>query len=150
MVPAAIVCREDLPLTPNGKIDRSALPPPESPTPSAAISASLATDLERTIAAVWREALGTEHVGADDNFFELGGHSLLLATVHSRLKGVLPHDVSMVDLFRYPTIRSLANHLEVSEPSDAFMSAIQARVGKQRDRQRQRPPVRRTEGGEAR
>jgi hypothetical protein len=48
----------------------------------------------------------------NDNFFEIGGHSLLLAQVQTRLKGEWGRDVAMVDLFRYPTIRSLAAHLD--------------------------------------
>jgi hypothetical protein len=46
-----------------------------------------------------------------DNFFDLGGHSLLAVQVHSRLKKQLERDLSITDLFRFPTIRGLAGYL---------------------------------------
>jgi amino acid adenylation domain-containing protein len=149
MVPAAILCRDTMPLGPSGKIDRSALPAPDVPWPGRDTTPP-GSDLERTIAGIWRETLGVEHVGANDNFFDLGGHSLLLAKVHNRLEAVLPHPVSFIDLFRYPSIRSLASHLESSVHEDTLLAEVHARVEKQRGRQRQRPRHQPMEGGEAR
>jgi amino acid adenylation domain-containing protein len=155
MVPAAIVCRDALPLTPSGKIDRAALPAPHVPM-RRADAEPLASDLERIVAAIWCETLGIEHVDPDDNFFEVGGHSLLLAKVHSRLIETLPHEVSMIDLFRFPSVRSLSGHLESlaghrerAAPEDPFLTDIHARVEKQRSRRRQRPRYQPVEGGEA-
>ncbi len=68
------------------------------------------TELERALAAIWCEALGVERVGVHDNFFDLGGHSLLLARVLASLRARFA-GVAMVDLFRFPTIASLAEHL---------------------------------------
>jgi len=61
---------------------------------------------------VWSDVLGVDRVGVRDNFFDLGGHSLLLIRVHARLKQELDADVAVVDLFRYPTIESMAAWLE--------------------------------------
>jgi amino acid adenylation domain-containing protein len=139
MVPATFMFLQTLPANRSGKIDRSALPRPNGrgtdlpaehgPTP--------ATDLERKIAAVWREILNVDAVGVDDNFFDLGGHSLLIAKLHSRLRGTLPKEISLIDLFRYPTIGSLMKHVgEEASTDDAFISTIQQRVAKQRARTR--------------
>ena len=68
--------------------------------------------LEARIAALWAELLGVEAVGAEDNFFELGGHSLLLARLQGLLAGELGRPVPLVDLFHYPTVRSLARALQ--------------------------------------
>ncbi|MBV8945671.1 MAG: acyl carrier protein, partial [Solirubrobacterales bacterium] len=46
-----------------------------------------------------------------DNFFDLGGRSLLLVRVHARLQQQLSDPPTMLDLFRYPTIHRLADHL---------------------------------------
>ncbi len=109
MVPAAFVFLPALPLSPNGKVDVRALPAPERVRPElAAAYAAPKSELERIIAAVWREALGVETVGIHDNFFDLGGHSLLLAKVHARLKEVLGRELSLVDLFKNPTVSALA------------------------------------------
>jgi amino acid adenylation domain-containing protein len=113
MVPAAFAVLDAFPLTRSGKTDRRALPAPESVARAEAGAAHAApqSDVERAIAAAWQEVLGVEAVGLDDNFFDLGGHSLLLARLRSRLAGSFPREVSVVVLFRYPTVRSLAEYL---------------------------------------
>ncbi len=119
-VPGTLVPLAALPLSAHGKVDRSALPAPEHarrPIRDAAAedSGTLArTALERRIAHHWRELLGLAEVRTDDNFFDLGGHSLLVAQMQARLQDDLGRTVSIVDLFRYPTIRALAVCLEVS------------------------------------
>ena len=116
MVPAAFVPLEEWPLSATGKLDRKALPPPFAPKPEpAVIAASPRTEMERVIAAIWREVIGVESVGVDDNFFDLGGHSLLLARVQARLSEILGRDLPMVDLFRYPTVGSLAEALSAGK-----------------------------------
>ncbi len=67
--------------------------------------------LETQIAAVWQEAFGHDRIGVEDNFFDLGGHSLLLVQVHRLLKSTLKRDLTLVDVFRNPTIASLAQSL---------------------------------------
>ena len=60
---------------------------------------------------MWREVLGISRVGRHDNFFDLGGHSLLVPQVHRRLKQHFDGPLTIVDLFRYPTVSALAAHL---------------------------------------
>jgi acyl-coenzyme A synthetase/AMP-(fatty) acid ligase len=108
MVPSAFVFLEALPVTPNGKTDRAALPEPRR---EAEDHAEPRNAVEDAVAAIWREVLGLETVGVHDNFFELGGHSLLLAQVHSRLRETLGLEIPIVDLFRFPTVAALAEHL---------------------------------------
>ena len=64
--------------------------------------------VEQTIASVWREVLGVQRVGPDENFFDLGGTSLLMVQAHCRLQQSVNTSLSLLDLFRYPTIRLLA------------------------------------------
>ncbi len=117
MVPAAFVFLPALPVSPNGKVDAKALPAPERLRPElAATYAAPQSELERIIAAVWQEALAVEKVGIHDNFFDLGGHSLLLAKVHTRLREVLERELSLVDLFKNPTVSSLAAALSRPAP----------------------------------
>jgi surfactin family lipopeptide synthetase C len=68
-------------------------------------------DFERSIAAIWKEVLNIDSVGRQDNFFDMGGHSLHVVRVHSRLRNIISQQLSMTDLFRFPTIRALAEHL---------------------------------------
>jgi natural product biosynthesis luciferase-like monooxygenase protein len=112
MLPAVFVFLADLPRTPNRKIDRKALPAPREARPAPTRPSPVQSDLERRITASWEEALRVDAVGLDDNFFDLGGHSLLAVQVHARLKRELAPQLAITDLFRYPTVRSLARFLE--------------------------------------
>src|SRR6185295_15792710 len=106
--------------------DRKALPAPEAAPRAEPVAPRSA--LERTIAAIWREVLQVERVGLHDNFFDLGGHSLIAAQVHARLGDALGRELSMVDLFRYPTVDSLARYLAPQEATAAPLApAILAR-----------------------
>ena len=68
-------------------------------------------EIERAIAGVWGPLLGIDHVGREDNFFDLGGHSLLLVQAHAALVEKLGRALPVTDLFQFPTIQSLAEHL---------------------------------------
>ncbi len=112
MLPAAWVTLDALPLTRSGKTDRRALPAPGAvPAEREPGGAGPRSGVERAVAEAWCSVLGVESVGLDDNFFDLGGHSLLLARLRSRLQGGFPREVSVVVLFRCPTVRSLAEYL---------------------------------------
>ncbi|MFL6256007.1 MAG: non-ribosomal peptide synthetase, partial [Pyrinomonadaceae bacterium] len=112
MIPSAFVVLEKMPLTPNGKVDRRALPAPDSERPETGVSYVAPRDrIEETVARIWQEVLGVERVGAHDNFFDLGGHSLLMVQVHSRLRETFRKEIAMVELFRHPTVGTLARHL---------------------------------------
>ncbi|MET0397551.1 MAG: amino acid adenylation domain-containing protein, partial [Longimicrobiaceae bacterium] len=110
MVPSAFVAMEALPLTPSGKVARRALPAPERDGAGEAYVAPR-LPLEEVVAGIWGEVLLLERVGINLNFFDLGGHSLLLARVQARLREALGREVPIVDLFRFPTVASLAEHL---------------------------------------
>lgn len=112
MVPQHFVDLEALPLTPAGKVDRKNLPAPEtnrSNLEPAYVAPN--SDFERAISAIWQDVLKIEKIGINDNFFDLGGHSLRLAQVHNKLRKELSADIKMLELFRYPTISSLADYL---------------------------------------
>jgi hypothetical protein len=129
MLPAAFVPLDRWPLTVNGKVDRHALPQPD-PRAGAATTVGPApqSDLERTIAEIWQDVLRVGRVGLHDNFFDLGGNSLLLAQAHSRLRDRLGCDVSLVELFRFPTVGALAGRLLREDHDDATFSQIRERA----------------------
>lgn len=87
MIPSIFMLLDSLPLSPNGKLDRRALPAPEGERPVLETAfVAPRTAAERTLAAIWQEALGLERVGVHDNFFELGGDSLLTLRVLAQAK----------------------------------------------------------------
>jgi amino acid adenylation domain-containing protein len=112
MVPSVFEFMTAFPLTPNGKVDRNALPAPAGGRSELAADYVTARDpIEQKVAAVWQEVLGIPRVGVKDNFFDLGGHSLLLVKVHVRLQQIFAREISIIDLFRLPTVESLAQLL---------------------------------------
>ncbi|MBV9108018.1 MAG: amino acid adenylation domain-containing protein, partial [Gemmatimonadetes bacterium] len=112
MVPAAFVALERLPLTPTGKVDRRALPPPAPAAAPAGARLQPGTEMESRVAALWCELLGLPAVGMEESFFDLGGHSLLMARVQARLAHELGIELSMLELFQHPTVRTLAARLQ--------------------------------------
>lgn len=113
MVPAAFVVLDKLPLTPNGKVDHAALPlPDQSSFASSKEFVAPRTQVEETLAQIWKELLGIAHVGIHDNFFELGGHSLLATQVVSRIRKTLKVELPLRVMFDAPTIAGLATNLE--------------------------------------
>jgi acyl carrier protein len=122
MIPSAFVPLEALPLTPNGKVDRKTLPEPGAAAVTASETVNYqppASGLEETIAAVWQEALSRPRIGVQDNFFDLGAHSITVMQVNGKLREALNRDISLIDLFRYPTVRSLAKHLSAGDDESA-------------------------------
>ncbi|MEU6730594.1 amino acid adenylation domain-containing protein [Nonomuraea wenchangensis] len=145
-VPAELVLLPALPLTPNGKVDRAALPAPP-PRAAAGPGQEPATATERLVAGVWREVLGLPRVAADANFFEIGGHSLATAQVQARLAAALGREVPIVDLFRFPTVRTLAAHLDGERRTPGAERAAR-RVAARRARPSTRPHRARRESDE--
>ncbi|MDP3251600.1 MAG: LLM class flavin-dependent oxidoreductase [Hydrogenophaga sp.] len=128
MVPAHFVTVDEFPLTPNRKVDRKALPAPSQTTLRERTEVFVApeNDVERTIAEVWARVLGVPQVGAKDNFFALGGHSLLAVQAHREIKQALGSTrLSITDIFRFPTLSALAQHLD-DRPQDTATVAAEA------------------------
>jgi acyl carrier protein len=71
---------------------------------------------EEIVAAIWKEVLGVDAIGIDDNFFDLGGNSLSMIQVYSRLRDAVQNNLTVVDLFRYPTVQKLAQAIGPSGP----------------------------------
>jgi acyl carrier protein len=111
MVPSRMADMPSLPLTATGKIDRKRLSKEKvQPIHSTSLVAPQ-NEMQQTIATIWQAVLRKEEVGISDNFFDLGGHSLLAVQVHSALKKVIDQPFHILDLFQYPTVASLAEHL---------------------------------------
>jgi amino acid adenylation domain-containing protein len=113
MVPHVYSVVDEFPLTPNGKLDRRRLQPPEfAARPHSSIPPVTAS--QKKVAARWCEVLGLSAIGIDDNFFELGGSSLK-AMRACRIDG---RYVPVVDLYKTPTVRAMAERLETGFLND--------------------------------
>lgn len=126
MVPSYFERLDVMPLLPSHKADRKKLPPPAGPRYSSRKGAIVApaSELERAMAAALSVALKLDEVSVEDHFFDdMGANSLLMAQFCTRLRETgCVTDVSMRDTYQYPTIRTLAAHLETAssaiDPAD--------------------------------
>ena len=112
-VPTRISVLPELPLSGNGKINRKML---LRLVPADDLAASEAGDIpegeaELLVMSIWCEVLDLPWVARNQNFFEVGGHSMAIMEVQWRLSSALGRQVPVVDLFRYPTIKSIAERL---------------------------------------
>ena len=108
MVPQALMQLAQLPLTENGKIARQALPPPKR---TAREFVAAQNERENACLAVWRDLLQRQDIGVEDNFFSLGGNSLLAIQACYQIGQRLGIEVTLSELGRFPTIRSLCRAL---------------------------------------
>jgi amino acid adenylation domain-containing protein len=114
MIPSVFITLDELPLTPNGKIDHRALPSPDTiKLESEMVFVAPRNRVEEILAGSWLQVLDVERVGIDDNFFVLGGDSIRSVQVLSKAqeRGL---EVTLQQLFKYQTIRQLAEHLSTS------------------------------------
>ncbi|GMQ63800.1 non-ribosomal peptide synthetase [Vallitalea maricola] len=123
MIPQHIIEVDKIPLLLNGKIDKKNLPepvrnkkliPPE-------------TNVQKKLISIWSSVLAIEekYIGIDSNFFDLGGTSISTIEVKSRIKQKFSLDISIVDLFRYVSIRELATVMAQEDtPSSIITETI--------------------------
>ena len=130
MIPAYILQLENIPLTPNGKVDRKTLESYGQTTGAGTAYAAPGSQVEKTIAGIWTEILGLEKVGLHDNFFDIGGHSINIIKVNNKLNKEMDKSISIPEMFRYPTIASLANYFNPTPVNPLVTHQLTDRAGK--------------------
>ncbi|MDT4987628.1 MAG: hypothetical protein QOI74_1722, partial [Micromonosporaceae bacterium] len=68
-------------------------------------------DLLPAVLTIWRDVLGTPHVGPHQDFFELGGHSLHAMEIVARVRTDHGLATSLAALFDHPTPAGYAAQL---------------------------------------
>ena len=109
MVPTYIVHLKKMPYSINRKIDRKALPIPEikerefkEENPD-----NFATD-ELKLLQIWKNILHINKISLYDNFFDIGGDSI--SAIKMQIEALkYDFDFEYSDIFKYPTIKELAN-----------------------------------------
>jgi SagB-type dehydrogenase family enzyme len=132
MVPSAFAILDTLPLGSNGKVDRKGLPPiEESQKPQSHVQA-IASDgvLENKIAAAMAQELNGVEVDRHQNFFDLGATSLTLVRFANRLLKEHQIEAPIIDIFRYPTVTTLAERLVQSASESPSIETERARAAK--------------------
>nr|MDP9122774.1 condensation domain-containing protein [Acidobacteriota bacterium] len=109
----AVVVLAALPLGASGKLDRGALPRPDSSRPDLDAGYTAPRNpVQEVLTNLWSELLNVERVGIDDDFFQLGGHSLLVTRLAARVRQVFGVELSIVEVFKKPTVAELAAAIE--------------------------------------
>jgi acyl carrier protein len=126
-------------MLPNNKVNFGALPKPE-------FEKTLTTDWHRTydnsnervIAKIWEEVLEHKRFNLDDNFFDVGGHSLLISQLAILIETQMAVKVSNIDLFQFPTVRSLARHLsrKTEKPDNSTVNEMARRAALKNQRKK--------------
>ena len=114
MIPLFYVHLETFEFLSSGKVDRKKLPKHDAilKRQKAEVKIEPRNEIEEIILEVWKEVIDIEQIGVNDNFIKIGGNSLHAISITSRLRTVLELDVSIIDVFNYPTIRAYAEHVE--------------------------------------
>ena len=70
------------------------------------------SEIETAVASIWHGAFGMDGIGVHDNFFDIGGHSLLAARIVSQIERTFGNRLSVLSIFRAPTISQLSAILQ--------------------------------------
>lgn len=126
MIPGHFIIAPAFPVLPNGKTDFASLLKlrPDPPKIPEFIQLQM-NETETTLFGLWKELLEHHSFTAHDNFFEVGGHSLLLVKLKDMITDKLNEDVSIVDLFHYPSIHTLSAFLRKDKPEHPHMDFSQ-------------------------
>jgi acyl transferase domain-containing protein/thioesterase domain-containing protein/aryl carrier-like protein len=77
-------------------------------------------EIERGLAAIWKEMLGLQQVSIDDDFFELGGQSLIAMRLFNRIRKEHGVELPLSVLFQAPTIAATAALLRETQGMPAI------------------------------
>jgi acyl carrier protein len=129
MLPTSYAFVDEFPLNANGKIDRTALRERAGRrvVPDA-VPATDFTPTEKTLCDIAGDVFAIEAVDVDAAFFDLGANSVQLAQLSAVVESRIGRTISVVDAFRYPTIRKLAAFIDSSEPAVCGATAERARI----------------------
>ena len=114
MIPQFYMHLDSFELLSSGKVNRLKLPLHDAST-SVKISerkTSPRNEIDEIILDVWKEVIGIDQIGVNENFIRIGGNSLNAISITSRLKAMLELDVSITDVFNYPTIAAYSDNVE--------------------------------------
>jgi acyl-CoA synthetase (AMP-forming)/AMP-acid ligase II/acyl carrier protein len=70
------------------------------------------TEIEEKLKTICEAALEGKRVDIHDNLFEIGASSLKLIEIHEQIDREYPGQVDLTELFDFPTIAELAQHLQ--------------------------------------
>jgi phthiocerol/phenolphthiocerol synthesis type-I polyketide synthase E len=70
-------------------------------------------ELQAAVSELWQQTFGIYAIDVDSNFFELGGTSLIAVQLVAAIRERFSVELSLTSLFEHPTIRELAEELQL-------------------------------------
>ena len=136
-IPSLFIPMEKLPLHDvTGKLDRKKLPDPDrffAESKKKKQKVGITTDVGKNIASVWKSLLNVGEIDPADNFFDLGGHSLLAIQSCRRLSESSGYEISVTDIYGYPTLSLLAEHISQKRERAHVVDSNEPQAPKARD-----------------
>jgi amino acid adenylation domain-containing protein len=117
MVPGFYLFHDAFPVTANGKIDRKRLADPANISfqKNNAAIVNPENETEQTISDIIKDLLCLETVSTKSLFSEIGATSMHFVQMQNKLNEVFSKNVSVVNIFEYPTISSLAQFISETD-----------------------------------
>ncbi|MFC4143481.1 amino acid adenylation domain-containing protein [Pedobacter mendelii] len=118
MIPLYFTVLDTFPLTANGKTDRKTIREMAESAPLLKQSEfnHPVNETEEKLVAIWQGVLKMEKVSVTDNFFEIGGDSFKAIRMVSKFGRAF----MVSDLYKYPTIRSLAAYISQNSQESMY------------------------------
>lgn len=126
LVPDQVRVVDRLPTTASGEIDHAALRGAQPPTDRQENEVKRGA-IQRSIAEICGELLGSTDIGLDDDFFEFGANSMIVLELAVRLGQHFNRPVPAHILYSAPTVRSLASHIDSSSAAEDSKRALRVR-----------------------
>ncbi|MEJ2691410.1 MAG: phosphopantetheine-binding protein, partial [Deltaproteobacteria bacterium] len=104
----------------------------KEPQTKQTISSFPSANGEDKLTSLWCQVLGLPKIDIHDNFFDLGGNSLLAVRLVNQIKKSFDIDISVTELFQYPTVSSLAKNLGKNPDTQLQVSNIEDRAKNRR------------------
>jgi amino acid adenylation domain-containing protein len=123
MVPSRIFALDAIPFTRAGKADRSALVARQDDEGDTGSGAS--DDLERKLAAIWSEVIGTPVHAGDDFFDDLGAESVVAAHLVTAIENELGRSIPLSLIVELNTVRKMAAYFRTAPAEKPLAVAIQ-------------------------
>ncbi|MEN2284139.1 amino acid adenylation domain-containing protein [Algoriphagus sp. SE2] len=130
MVPSDFCFVDDFKLTTTDKIDRKQLPKIKRRETGRTVDkdhkedkTERFTEVERRVFRVWSSVLENSNFDLDTDFFLAGGHSLLGVKLISLLEKEFDLKLTLVTLFKYPTVKSFSLFIE-NEKKDLSLESL--------------------------
>ncbi|MEC5144145.1 non-ribosomal peptide synthetase [Chitinophaga sp. 212800010-3] len=115
MIPSYLIQLKELPLLPNGKINHKVLPDPLTIMRSGPDNAAPENEMEQQLLEIWKSNLQLSSIGVNEHYFNIGGDSIKTISLLYDINEAFNVHFSIVDLYRYDTIRKFAAALTQAE-----------------------------------